>query len=138
MGYGNGAHLDYLFQKAGNIHYTGVDISVTMQQEATRINQEKVNAGFAEFLFGNGIEIPVEDGQFDHFFTVNTIYFWEDHSAVIREIKRVLKPGGSLCIALASRKFMEKLPFTKFDFRLFHPEEVNSLLKEGGGIYQGQ
>ena len=132
IGYGNGAHLDYLFQKTPQMHYKGVDISETMQQEATANNQEKVKTGIAEFLLGNGIKIPAEDEEVDSFFTVNTIYFWEDHKAVIQEIRRVLKPGGNLCIALGSRSSMEKLPFTKYGFRMFHPQEVSALLEEGG------
>lgn len=132
MGYGNGAHLDYLFQQAPNLSYKGVDISETMQQEALRTNKERVAAGTAEFLLGDGIYIPLKDTTVDSFFTVNTIYFWEDYSAVIQEIMRVLKPGASLCIALASRNFMEKLPFTKHGFKMFHPQEVSSLLQEGG------
>lgn len=132
LGYGNGAHLDYLFQKAEDLSYLGVDISDTMQKAAISKNQEKVKAGVAEFLLGDGIKIPAADAQADLIFTVNTIYFWEDHQAVLQEMLRVLKPGASLCIALASRNFMEKLPFTKYGFRMFHPEEAAALLQGAG------
>ena len=130
MGYGNGAHLEYLFGKAENLQYIGIDISETMQQEAAARNKKKVEEGTAHFLLTNGIDIPLQDGEVDAFFTVNTIYFWEDHAAVLKEIRRVLKPGGSVCIALASRRFMEQLPFTRYGFRMFHPEEVEALLKQ--------
>lgn len=132
MGYGNGAHLDYLFQKASDMNYSGIDISETMQKEASQRNQERVKAGVADFLLGNGIEIPLADSRADKFFTVNTVYFWEDHAAVLQEIQRVLKPGGMLCIALGSQNFMEKLPFVKNGFRLFHPDKIKELTEKEG------
>ena len=132
IGYGNGAHLDYLFQKASNLNYSGIDISETMQKEASQHNQERVKAGVAEFLLGDGIKVPLADSIADKLFTVNTVYFWEDHPAVLQEIKRVLKPGGTLCIALASQNFMEKLPFAKNGFQLFHPEKIKELVEKEG------
>src|SRR5690606_27670480 len=50
IGFGNGQHLPYLFGKAQNLHYTGVDISEEMVKEATQNNIDLVNQKKAEFI----------------------------------------------------------------------------------------
>lgn len=47
------------------------------------------------------------------------------------EIKRVLKPGGVLCLAFGDRRFMQKLPFTT-GFKLYDAAEAAALIGSCG------
>ena len=53
IGHGNAAHLPLLQQIAG-LHYTGLEVSSLMQQEAMRLNQAAVAAHMAEFRHYDG------------------------------------------------------------------------------------
>lgn len=132
IGFGNGSHLPYILSQAENIVYTGIDISETMVEEAHRLNKHAVEQGQASFSLSNGKDLPFEDEIFDHIFTVNTVYFWSDPGLYLLEMIRVLKKGGRLAIGFAPASFMEKLPFTRFGFRLYTPEAIQNLVTEAG------
>jgi len=53
IGPGNGLHINYLFNKNPSIHYTGIDISELMVQEATRLNSEFIISKKAIFELTN-------------------------------------------------------------------------------------
>ncbi|MCM5529976.1 class I SAM-dependent methyltransferase [Parasegetibacter sp. NRK P23] len=132
IGFGNGSHLPYILSQAENIVYTGIDISETMVEEAHRLNKHAVEQGQASFSLSNGKDLPFEDEIFDHIFTVNTVYFWSDPGLYLLEMIRVLRKGGRLAIGFAPASFMEKLPFTRFGFRLYTPEAIQNLVTEAG------
>jgi len=60
--------------------------------------------------------------------TVNTIYFWKNPLHFLNEIYRVLKPKGICSIAIAHKRFMEKLPFVQEKFKLFGEQEMSDLV----------
>lgn len=133
IGPGNGQFAGYVLSRAEGVRYAGTDISETMIEEGRRINQGLSASGRdVEFHKTDGLVLPYENGLFDRVFTVNTIYFWPEPARMIREIRRVLRPGGLFCVAFASRDFMENLPFTDGRFRLYDAPEVQSLLEENG------
>src|SRR5690606_19647135 len=76
--------------------------------------------------------LPFRDAAFDKVFTVNTLYFWEEPELQLSEIRRVLRPTGIFCLAIASKAFMETLPFSRYGFRLYSPEEASQLLANNG------
>ena len=130
IGHGNGGHIANLLSKALDLKYVGADISETIITEAKRINTGFT--GQVDFKLTDGIRLPFSDAQFDKIFSVNTIYFWENPGAYLLEIKRVLKPGGSLVLCFADKSFMEKLPFTKYGFTLYDLDAIIDLLQEAG------
>ncbi|PST82383.1 class I SAM-dependent methyltransferase [Pedobacter yulinensis] len=132
LGFGNAAHLNYLFSKYRNLRYTGADISETMLVEARNIAAVSDWAPRTRFLLTDGKTLPFDNATFDGAFSVNTIYFWEDPLAYAGEISRVLKPGGCVCLGFCSAQFMEKLPFTQFGFTLYEPEQIARLMMAVG------
>src|SRR5690349_9722999 len=98
IGHGNGSHINDLMAIAHGLYYFGIDISETMNAEATRINKNLVKKNIVAFELSNGNDIDFPQGSFDMIFTVNTIYFWNKPEAYAKEIHRVLKPGGSFCV----------------------------------------
>ncbi|TDE15464.1 class I SAM-dependent methyltransferase [Dyadobacter psychrotolerans] len=131
IGPGNGNHVSELM-KLYEITYTGVDISLTMIEEASRRYSEDVLKGNVNFILSDGNQLPFQSDFFDKIFTVNTIYFWKDPVKYASEIYRILKTDGTFNLALATKSFMKKLPFTKYGFQLYDKETAVSLMSEAG------
>nr|WP_121269182.1 class I SAM-dependent methyltransferase [Pedobacter schmidteae] len=132
VGPGNGTHVKHLMGLAPGLRYYGVDISDLMVTEATKINEADVKSGSASFELTPANRLNFKTDFFDKIFTVNTLYFWEDPKAYAEEIRRVLKPGGIFCLAIATKEFMEGLPFTKYKFKLYDVQSVETLIREAG------
>ena len=128
IGHGNAGHLKSILNKAKDLTYTGIDISETMRKEAQNLNKEFKSQ--ADFILYEGRKLPFEDEVFDKIFTVNTVYFWDNPVEFLNEIYRVLKNTGTFVLTFAQRDFMEKLPFTKFNFKLYNNDEMEELISE--------
>lgn len=128
VGHGNAGHLKSILNKAKDLKYTGIDISETMNKEAQNLNAEFKDQ--AEFILYEGKKLPFEDKVFDKIFTVNTVYFWENPKEYLNEIYRVLKDSGTFVLTFAQRVFMETLPFTQYDFKLYNSEEMQEIISE--------
>lgn len=132
IGMGNGFFVKDILQKNAAIQYTGADFSEVMVQEAKKINAAWINKGQAAFVVCTAGNLPFQDATFSKVFTVNTIYFWDDSTAILRDIKRVLQPGGKLVITLRPERQMKNYPFTKYGFTMYSKEEVETLLTKNG------
>lgn len=128
IGHGNAGHLKSIMSLAKNLRYTGIDISETMHNEARKLNKEFENQ--ADFVLYEGKKLPFQDGTFNKIFTVNTVYFWENPVEFLNEIYRVLKDDGTFVLTFGQRDFMEKLPFTEYDFTLYNNNEMEELISK--------
>lgn len=79
-------------QKKG-IDVTGVDISENMLAIARQ------KASDIDFMYGDASELDFPDESFDAVTIAFGIRNFDDRAACIRELYRVLKPGGLICIA---------------------------------------
>ncbi len=129
IGPGNGLHIKYLFDKNSSIHYTGIDISELMIQEANNINSEFIASKKAVFELADGEVIKKETNSIDALFTVNTLYFWKNPEKYLQEIFRILKSDGQFILGFVPKSIMEKIPFTKYGFMLYDNESVQNLLE---------
>jgi ubiquinone/menaquinone biosynthesis C-methylase UbiE len=78
---------------------TAVEISPNMLVLAGR-NAERYGLNDrVEYVEGNAMEMPFEDGVFDGAFTNGSLHEWERPEAVFSEIRRVVKPGGRYFIS---------------------------------------
>jgi arsenite methyltransferase len=75
----------------------GLDISEEMIARARAASREVENALFA---IGSAEEIPWRDEYFDRIFSIESFYYYPDQEAVLRELHRVLVPGGLLFILI--------------------------------------
>ncbi len=132
IGHGNCKHLPEILQKAERTSYYGLEISELMQKQAAEANIAAIQANRASFHLYNGQKIPFSENTFNKILTVNTIYFWENPEDFIKEIYRVLKPGGLFAISFADKNFMESLPFTAYGFDLYSKERLYSLAEIAG------
>lgn len=129
IGPGNGSHVPSVLKGFKHVLYYGVDISELMVTEAQRLNR---GVQGADFSLSDGQQLNFADEFFSKVFTVNTIYFWKDAVGYLKEILRVLKPGGLFSVAFGAKEFMAGLAFTKYGFNLYTLDEVCQLLIQAG------
>ena len=74
--------------------------------------------------------IPFDDASFDGVLTVHTIYFWPDPERGLREILRVLKPGGRLVLVTDLRGPPKAI--AKHGFSSYSQKQQGELLRTAG------
>lgn len=99
LGCGTGSHTLWLAGKG--LVVTGLDESRTMLEvAAAKPTRPGVRVGFVR---GDVVALPFESGQFDLVVSVAAAEFVPDRHTMLREAKRVLKPGGRLVLGLLTR-----------------------------------
>ena len=100
VGCGAGAALRELAEQYPEADLTGCDISPLAVGTAASLNEDFVKAGRMRFIQCGVPDLPFADGAFDTAFSVERLYFWRDQVAGLKEIRRVLAPGGWFMTAL--------------------------------------
>ena len=92
LGCGTGPYLPLLAALAREV--IGIDIAPAMLDEARRnLPREAANVTLTQ---GSVLDTPFPDGHFDIGVCVGVIEYFDDPSSVLREIWRILKPGGHI------------------------------------------
>lgn len=128
IGFGNGKFFDRIFSKAKDLNLSGLDYSPDMVKAATENNKSSVNSGKLILKFGSSDNIPYGNNIFNKVFCINVAQFWEDPSAHLKEIRRVLKPGGKFYTIIRSKESTLMMPFTKYGFTAYSAEEWERIL----------
>lgn len=99
-------------------HVTGLDISVKMLERGGEIVQEAGLSGRISFQEGDVTNLPFEDNAFDWVWSADCVGYgpWES-LPLLKELARVVKPGGIVAIAAWSSE--ELLPgYPRLEARL--------------------
>ena len=102
LGCGPGRSLALLASRAKRGHVTGVDPSGLMVRIARRRNRYLIDSRRVSIVNAVGHALPFADGALDKVLCVHVIYFWDDLAENLREIARVLRPGGRLALVFRS------------------------------------
>ncbi|CDQ21565.1 Methyltransferase domain-containing protein [Halobacillus karajensis] len=114
LGCGDG-YGSFLLYKEG-FEVTGLDLSQDMVSRANeRMNDERIS-----FVQGDLTNLPFEDETYDAVMAINSLEWTEIPYKGLEEMKRVLHPGGRLCIGLLGPTAMPRIN----SFRRVYGEEV--------------
>jgi SAM-dependent methyltransferase len=90
-GCGSGWATRLMATKATAGRVVGIDIADEMVKLARETSSSFSNI---EFQVASAEKLPFSDAEFSHAFSMESLYYYADMPAALREIKRVLKPGG--------------------------------------------
>ena len=113
-------------QRAGG-RVTGVDFSEPMLERA------RAKSGEVEWIQGDALALPFADGSFDAATVGFGVRNLEDLEAGLRELRRVLRPGGRVGILEITRPRGPLRPFYKLWFDGLVP--LAGKLLPGGSAY---
>lgn len=94
LGCGTGEFYEMLIEFTKS--YVGIDYSESMISRAKKKYGETKQK--PEFIVASGENIPFDQDSFDMICAIGYVQYFVDPSNALKEISRVLKPGGSLII----------------------------------------
>lgn len=103
VGFGSGIDIRRVSEMAVHGFVAGIDHSEVMLEQARRRNKTGIQAGRVELQLGSASRLPYPDGSFDKAFCINVAQFWQDPLPPIQEMRRVLRQGGLIAIAVQPR-----------------------------------
>lgn len=98
VGCGGGETVRRLAALAPEGTVIGVDYSAASVAVSRETNAEEIEAGRVQVVQGSVAALPFPDRTFDIVTAVETHYYWPDLPANVRDILRVLKPGGTFAV----------------------------------------
>lgn len=132
IGFGNGKFFEKIFSKANDLKISGIDYSSEMVREATALNKDLIQTGNLVLINGTSDAMPFSEDQFEKIFCINVIYFWDDPAMHLKEVYRILKPGGKFFTVIRSKDDMKYMPFTRYGFNIYEENEWLEILKTAG------
>ena len=98
IGCGGGATLKRISRHITTGHIAGVDYSPVSVELSRELNADDIDSGKTEVIEASVESLPFGDDSFDKIVTVESFYFWPDPPENLKEVLRVLKPGGTFII----------------------------------------
>jgi ubiquinone/menaquinone biosynthesis C-methylase UbiE len=100
VGFGPGVAVALIAERATAGFVAGVDPSEVMVRQATRRNRAAVQEGRVELRLGMVSNLPYPEAHFTKACALHSLYFWPSWTDGLRELYRVLAPGGLLVLAV--------------------------------------
>jgi len=133
IGFGSGMFIKKYASHVSRI--AGIDISEDMVNLASSINKDLIESGKAEFKQGEVLSLPWPDNEFSVVVGIETFYFWPEPVKSLKEIYRVLVPGGRIVIEMGYNKDDGQdhaKHIKKYNLKLYRTEEMKRMLIETG------
>jgi ubiquinone/menaquinone biosynthesis C-methylase UbiE len=139
VGCGGGRTVNKLAALATQGKVYGIDYSEESVAATKKTNARWIELGRVEVRHGSVSELPFPDGMFDLVTAVETHFWWPNLPGGMREVFRVVKPGGTFVLiaeiykganTLASRvaeKYASRVGIT-----LMSPDEHRALFTDTG------
>lgn len=98
VGCGGGWVVQRLAALASEGKVIGLDYSAASVAVSRSTNAKNIEAGRVQIARGSVAALPFPDCTFDIVTAVETHYYWPDLPANVREVFRVLRPGGTFAL----------------------------------------
>ncbi len=103
IGFGPGIAIQEFARHATSGLVLGVDHSEVMVRQARKRNAAAVRAGRVDLRLGSAEALPGFDAPFDKILAVNSLMFWDDPVARLKDLHDRLRPGGQIAIVYQPR-----------------------------------
>ncbi|HXU21618.1 MAG TPA: class I SAM-dependent methyltransferase [Verrucomicrobiae bacterium] len=139
VGCGGGRTISKLAAMAAQGKVHGIDYSEESVAASRRYNAQAIRDGRVEIHLADVGKLPFPDNTFDLVTGVETHFWWPEIAAGLREIRRVLKPGGTLILiaevykgadTIMSRLCEKQAPIS--GIKMLTPDEHRALLALAG------
>jgi SAM-dependent methyltransferase len=123
---GTGVGLGLQLLRQAGARPIGLDYDASALAEVRRLEP------CARLVLGDATRLPFAMASLDAVVAFETIEHVPEPDAMVREIRRVLRPGGLLILSTPNRTFgpSERHTSNPFHIREFTPAELKSLLRE--------
>lgn len=120
LGTGMGLMARELARRGLEVH--SVDVSAEDQQVAVFLTDDPSLSSRISFSLEDGADLPFPDGTFGSAVTLDVLHHLVDGAAVLKELVRVVKPGGFIVLAEFSREGFELVARVQAMEGKVHPE----------------
>ncbi|MEK7112451.1 MAG: class I SAM-dependent methyltransferase [Patescibacteria group bacterium] len=128
LGCGDGLNISIL-RKMGKKKIVGIDISEELLREARKANPD------VKVLLASAEKIPFKENTFDVVLVDSVFHHLMRYGKTLKEIKRVLKPGGKLCFSEPHKSIFR----TMYDYFSISPfAKFIPFFRERGKAYLGE
>jgi ubiquinone/menaquinone biosynthesis C-methylase UbiE len=158
IGCGNGVQALYINANYGPLRITGIDLNKA-NIEIANSERDRANIDNVQFLVDDAQNLTkIPSNSIDVLLNIESAFHYPDKSAFLREVYRVLKPGGQYLIAdiLSTRKKREGLMkiwgkpmvhhfwnskryeegFLESELVINYSEDITHQVKKGWSIYR--
>ena len=137
IGCGGGRTIQKLASMVDKGTVYGIDYSRAAVNTSSVLNRNGIESGQVDVRLVSVSHLPFENGMFDLVTAVETHYYWPHPASDLREIRRVLKPGGHVVLiaeAYRGRSFdiAYRISMKLLGGAYLQPREHASLLEEAG------
>lgn len=137
VGCGGGMTLRRLSSQVMSGSLVGLDYSPVAIEETAKLNKEDISTGKLKLVEATVCDMPLKSDSFDKIVSVESFYFWGNHLRGLKEIRRVLKPGGAAFICTdiyENGKLDDKVRENISKYNMFVPtmEEFKDLFLKAG------
>src|SRR5262245_21740028 len=133
IGCGPGMGLRAALKRVGPAGFVaGVDQSAAAAHSAAHVVHRAALRGRAAVMRADAADLPFHYRLFDKAFAVNSFQFWPDPARALREIARVLAPGGRLVITQRAASLDRPTDFAGAAGGVERISQATALLKAQG------
>lgn len=133
LGCGAGTGVRAALKRVGRDGFVaGIDQSPTAAHFAAHVAHGACVDGRAAIMRAEAADLPFRDSMFDRAFAVNSFQFWPDPARALREIARVLAPGGRLVITQRAAGHDQSTNFAGAAGGMERIAQASALLKSQG------
>jgi ubiquinone/menaquinone biosynthesis C-methylase UbiE len=113
IGFGPGVAIDLLARSAPDVRITGIDPSSEMVRQARKRNAAAIARNAVDLRQGSADDLPFDDDSFDAALAINSMQAWPDAMAGLREVCRVVRPGGRPVLVFTPRSGQARAGITE-------------------------
>ena len=129
---GSGEFLEMHASRVG--HVTGIDLSDVHVELARERLDDRIATGTAEIVRADAAALPFPGERFSAVTCMGSLEFFDAPQSAIREMCRVLRPGGRLVLTVGWREDDQKVSGSTDAFGLWtwHESDVRRMLEDAG------